>query len=66
MKEKMKKEHQCESEKNIDLKLNARNITLAINSHEVTAVQYSIGNLKWTEDELEDLGRKSKEAPNNV
>lgn len=39
-------------------KLNSRNLTTAINSYAISALQYSFGIVKWTQTDLEAINRK--------
>ncbi|XP_036358930.1 uncharacterized protein LOC115212069 isoform X1 [Octopus sinensis] len=59
---KSKREHFWRVSKILVRKLNAWNIISAINSHAAAVVRNDAGKLKWTEEKLKELDRKSRKV----
>ena len=60
MKDKIQKEYLRKTRKLLETKLNSRNLIKGINTWPVPLVRYSGPFLKWTGDELKQMGRKTR------
>ena len=60
MKEKIQKEYLRRTRKLLETKLNSRNLIKEINTRAVPLVRYSGPFLKWTWDELKQIGQKQE------
>ena len=60
MKEKIQKEYLRRTRKLLETKLNSRNLIKEINTWAVPLVRYSAPFLKWTRDELKQMGQRTR------